>query len=63
MRFIPYIAVFLLQLYAIVEATSIRFPRLMPRWSWLLVTVFVPVIGAILWFFGGRPKATRIPNN
>jgi hypothetical protein len=63
MRFIPYIVLFVVQLYAFVEAASVKFPRLMPRWSWMLVTFFVPVIGAILWFFGGRPKGNRIPNN
>ena len=56
MRFIPYIVAFMVQLFVIVEVAGTRNPRLMPRWAWLLIAVFVPVISALLWFTAGRPK-------
>ncbi len=56
MRFIPYIVVFMVQLFVIVEVAGTPYPRLMPRWAWLLIAVFMPIISAILWFTGGRPK-------
>lgn len=29
--------------------------RRMPRWAWVCVIIFVPVIGAVAWFVTGRP--------
>lgn len=49
----------LVQLYAFTEAASTPKPRLMPRWAWVLVTGFVPAIGAALWFAVGRPRRGR----
>jgi hypothetical protein len=56
MRFIPYVIAFMVQLYVIVEAAGTPAPRLMSRWAWVLMSIFVPVLSAILWFVGGRPR-------
>ena len=44
------------QVWVIIEAANTRSPRLMPRWSWVLLTVFVPVVSMVLWFVAGRPR-------
>mgnify|MGYP006282544897 CR=1 FL=1 len=59
MRFIPFIILGLVQLYVIVEAASTRSPNVMSRWAWVLISIFLPVISAILWFAGGRPRRLR----
>lgn len=33
--------------------------RAIPKWSWLLVVILLPVIGAGLWFWIGRPRRER----
>ena len=30
--------------------------RSLPKWSWLVIIIFVPGIGAIAWLIAGRPK-------
>lgn len=32
-----------------------RPPRRMPRFGWALAILFVPVVGAVMWFATGRP--------
>jgi len=32
-----------------------RPPRRLPRFAWALAILFVPVVGAIMWFTTGRP--------
>lgn len=33
--------------------------RRMPRWTWIVAIIFLPLVGALLWFFFGRPKKER----
>lgn len=35
--------------------------RGLPRWGWLLLVVFVPLIGSLVWFVAGRPASGRHP--
>ena len=35
--------------------------RNLPKWGWLLIILFLEVLGVIAWFIGGRPK--KGPNN
>ncbi|KAB1657530.1 PLD nuclease N-terminal domain-containing protein [Pseudoclavibacter sp. CFCC 11306] len=30
----------------------------MPKWAWMIVIVLLPVIGAVLWWYAGRPRAS-----
>lgn len=34
--------------------------RNLPKLVWLLIVVFLPDIGSILWLVAGRPRATRV---
>lgn len=43
---------------AMVECAQTRSPRLLPRWTWLVVILLVPVIGPALWFLAGRSNAS-----
>jgi len=33
--------------------------RAIPKWSWVLVVLLLPIIGAGLWFWIGRPRKQR----
>ncbi len=48
--------VFAIHVYVLVEASSTPQPRLMPRWSWVLLNLVLPAIGPVLWFIAGRPR-------
>ncbi|MCD7101676.1 PLD nuclease N-terminal domain-containing protein [Pseudoclavibacter sp. 13-3] len=30
----------------------------MPKWVWLIVIVLLPIVGAVLWWYAGRPRTT-----
>ena len=48
-----------LTLYTFLDA--VRAPaheaRTLPKWLWILVTLFFPMVGPIMWLILGRPKA------
>ena len=50
-----YLAVFA-WLYCIVEASLTRNPNLLPRYAWVLLTLLLPGVGSLLWFFFGRHR-------
>lgn len=62
LRALPYILGALVYLWAIVEAAGTPSPRLMQRWSWVLLTL-VPGLGTALWFIAGRPYGNRPGGN
>jgi len=45
-------------IYALIEcAQSDKYAvRAIPKWGWLLVILLLPVVGAVLWLFFGRPR-------
>lgn len=43
-------------LYFVVEAAMTRNPRLLPRYAWVLLTMFAPGFGTLLWLFFGRTR-------
>jgi hypothetical protein len=47
-----------LTIFAVVDAAVADRTRVrgLPRLAWLIVIVFVPLAGALLWFFVGRPR-------
>ncbi len=36
--------------------TSRASVRTLPKFVWLLIVVLIPLLGGVLWFFGGRPR-------
>lgn len=48
-----------LTLYTLLDAvrTPAHEARTLPKWLWVLVTLFFPVVGPIMWLILGRPKA------
>jgi len=30
--------------------------RSLPKWTWLVIIIFVPAIGSLAWIIAGRPK-------
>ena len=41
---------------ALVECAQTPAPRLLPRWTWLIVILVLPVIGPVAWFLAGRER-------
>ncbi len=57
-RILPLVILALVTIYCVVDvaqADPIRV-RLMPRWLWVAVIIFVPGFGALAWFVLGRPS-------
>ena len=50
-----------LTIYALLDAvrTPAREERTLPKWLWVLVILFFPVVGPVLWLLLGRPKRER----
>ena len=48
-----------LTLYTLLDAvrTPAHEARTLPKWLWVLVTLFFPVVGPLMWLILGRPKA------
>ncbi len=48
-----------LTLYTFLDAvrTPAHEARTLPKWLWVLVTLFFPVVGPLMWLILGRPKA------
>lgn len=54
----------IITVYALVDCSLLPRERIrgLPRWAWVLVILFVPVIGPVLWLLvgrGGRTASTR----
>jgi hypothetical protein len=47
-----------LEIFAVVDAALADRSRIrgLPRPAWFIVIIFVPLVGALLWFFVGRPR-------
>jgi hypothetical protein len=47
-----------LTIFAVVDAAVADRTRVrgLPRPAWFIVIVFIPLVGALLWFFVGRPR-------
>lgn len=49
-----------LTVFAVVDAAVADRTRVrgLPRPAWFIVIIFIPLVGALLWFFVGRPRRT-----
>ncbi|SMH45339.1 Phospholipase_D-nuclease N-terminal [Rathayibacter oskolensis] len=56
------LAVFTVYTVIDVALSNRRGVRAIPKWSWLLVVLLLPLIGAGLWFWIGRPRKQRAEN-
>ena len=59
LRLVVALAVIGLHVYALVDCirTSPTEVRGLPYAAWVLVVLFVPVVGPMLWLWSGRPQA------
>lgn len=57
LRLVAIIAALLVWVYSVVDVAQSDAGRVkrLPKGVWLLVTVVLPVLGAIIWFAVGRP--------
>ncbi len=35
--------------------------RNLPKWAWVLITILLSWIGAVVWFVAGRPRGAGLP--
>lgn len=40
-----------------------RLIRALPKWVWVLIVIFIPVLGGVLWFLIGRGRRSSAPMN
>ena len=57
------VAAVVLTVYALVDAAFFDRSRIrgLPRFAWILIVLFVPVIGALLWLTVGRGRRGSVP--
>jgi hypothetical protein len=64
LRILFFLALFFIYLYAVIEAAQTRAPNKLPRYAWVLLTMLLPGVGTILWFFfGRRQQRTAAPDD
>lgn len=64
LRILFFLALFFVYLYAVVEAAQTRGPNVLPRYAWVLLTLLLPGVGTLLWFFfGRRVRRTTAPDD
>lgn len=51
-----YVLPFALTLYALIDCAQKEETRNLPKWGWLLIILFITVLGPIAYFIAGRPK-------
>lgn len=57
-RIIPIIVLIALTVYCTIEVAQARAleVRIMPKWLWAVVVIFLPGIGPLAWLIFGRPQ-------
>jgi hypothetical protein len=57
-RSLPFIVDLVLTVVAIVDISLIDNSRVrgLPKWAWVLISIFLFVVGPLLWFFVGRER-------
>lgn len=57
-RAVPFLIVFVLAIFCLVDAISAREDevRNLPKWAWILLILFFWLIGSIAWLIAGRPR-------
>ena len=53
-RVIAVLVILACTIAALAECVQTPSPRLLPRWTWLLVILLLPIIGPVAWFLAGR---------
>lgn len=59
LKFAFFFALVCTWLYFIVEAAMTRNPSVLPRYAWVLLTIFLPGVGTLLWIAFGRVRRGR----
>ena len=56
LRILFFLALFFIYLYAVIEVAQTRGPNVLLRYAWVLLTLMLPGLGTLLWFFFGKRK-------
>jgi hypothetical protein len=61
LRFAPGVLELILVIFCFVDAVSARDDevRNLPRWLWIVLIIFLPIVGPVSWLIAGRPMAVR----
>jgi len=51
-----YVLPFALTLYALIDCAQKEETRNLPKWGWILIILFLGVIGPVSYLIAGRPK-------
>lgn len=57
LRVLPILVAVVLLVFSLVDLAQSRSDRVrgLPRWTWALVIVFIPIVGPLIWLSLGRP--------
>lgn len=56
-----YVLPFALTLYALIDCAQKDETRNLPKWGWILIILFLGVVGPIAYLIAGRPKNGNRP--
>ncbi len=63
MRYLPFIIELALTIYALIDCVQAGpSVRNLPQWAWIMLIIFVPIVGAVAYLIAGKPQATA-PRN
>lgn len=60
-RILPGVVVFALWVFCLVDVIGSRDDRVrnLPKWAWIVLVLFFPLVGSIAWLIAGRPEKAR----
>ncbi|GAB3416960.1 PLD nuclease N-terminal domain-containing protein [Flindersiella endophytica] len=63
-RALPAIITIALAIFCLIDLGMTRAGeevRILPKWAWVFIILFFPILGPIAWLFAGRPKNDAPP--
>ncbi|HOB04573.1 MAG TPA: PLD nuclease N-terminal domain-containing protein [Propionibacteriaceae bacterium] len=60
-RYLPVIASIVLTIYALIDCVQVPDSQLRsaPKWAWVALILFFPIVGAVVYLVAGRPLSER----
>ena len=56
-RLLPYAIELALVIFCLIDCVQSDEHRIrnLPKWAWVVVIILLPIVGAVIWLFAGRP--------
>ncbi len=60
-RFLPFLIEFALLIFCVLDVVLARDDEIrnLPKWGWIILIIFIPLVGCIAWLVAGRPWQSK----